>query len=290
MRSHLRADAIRLGARWDVRGFLLLVPVLAAGGFLFSYATIESHFGWDPGQPMPPEVATAIMADRAGYAFPHSIISVLDNAPWVLFGIFFLAAGTTGLEFGWGTIRTALIGSPDRVRFVLSRVVAVGTIAAVALVALLAVGLAMPGVMRLAGTDLPPPPDTAAKVIVGAVAATVAMAPFFIALGVFLGVLTRGPAMPLLLLIVDFLAEGVVAGLPAVRGAGLEWLARSLPLMSVLNLGQAARDPASYGLPPVAGSPPPDVPLGLSFLVVIGWTCAFLALAAWQLRRTDVLE
>ncbi len=290
MRRHLRADAIRLGARWDVRGFLLLVPVLAAIGFLFSYATIESHFGWDQSQPMPPEVATAILADRANYAFPHSILTVLDNAPWVLFGLFFMAAGTMGLEFGWGTIRTALIGSPDRVRFVLSRVVAIGVIAVVALAVLLVVGLVMPGVMGLAGIELPPPPDTAPQVIAGTVAATVVMAPFFIAFGVLLGIVTRGPALPLLLLIVDFLVEGEVAGLPAVRSAGLEWLAHSLPLMSVLNLGQAARDPASYGLPSLTGGPQVYVPLGLSFLVVIGWTCVFIALAAWQLRRTDVLE
>ena len=290
MRRHLRADAIRLGARWDVRGFLLLVPLVAVVGFLFSYTTIESHFGWDQSQPMPPEVATAIFADRATYAFPHSVLAVFDNAPWVLFGIFFLAAGTMGLEFGWGTIRTALISSPDRVRFVLSRVVAVGAIAVVAFAVLVVVGLVMPGVMGLAGIGLPPPPDTAPQVIAGTVAATVVMAPLFVAFGVLLGVLTRGPALPLLLLILDFLAEGVVSGLPAVRAAGLGWLAHSLPLMSVLNLGQAARDNASYGLPPVAGGPQLYVPLGLSFLVVIGWTCAFLALAAWQLRRTDVLE
>lgn len=290
MRLHLRADAIRLGARWDVRGFLLLVPLVAVVGFLLSYATIESHFGWDHSQPMPPEVATAILADRADYAFPHSIVTVLDNAPWVLFGLFFLAAGTMGLEFAWGTIRTALIGSPDRARFVLSRFVAIGVIAVVALSVLVVVGLLMPGVMGLAGIDLPPPPDTAPQVLVGTVAATFVMAPFFIAFGVLLGVVTRGPALPLLLLIVDFLVEGVVAGLPAISSAGLEGLAHSLPIMSVLNLGQAARDPASYGLPAPGGGPPAFVPLGLSFLVVIGWTCAFLALAVWQLRRTDVLE
>ncbi len=290
MTSHLRADAIRLAARWDVRGFVLLVPVVAAVGFVLSYATIQSHYGWDQSQPMPPEVVAAIAADRAAYAFPHSVLTVFDNAPWVLFGMFFLAAGTMGLEFGWGTIRTALISSPDRVRFVLSRAVAVGAIAATALAVLVVIGLVMPTVMGVAGIVLPPSPDTAAQVIVGTVGATVVMAPFFVALGVFLGVLTRGPALPLLLLIVDFLVEGVVAGLPAVRAAGLEWLARSLPLMSVLNLGQAARDPASYGLPPVAGSPQLDVPLGVSLVVVIGWTCAFLALGAWQLRRTDILE
>ena len=106
-------------------------------------------------------------------AFPHGILTVFDNARWVLLGRFLLAAGTMGLEFARGTIRTALTSSPGRVRFVLSRAVAICVIAVVA--------CALPVVVG--------PP---------------------------LGVVTRGPALPLLLLIVDFLVQGVVSGLSAV--------------------------------------------------------------------------
>jgi ABC-type transport system involved in multi-copper enzyme maturation permease subunit len=295
--DHLRADAIRLGSRWDVRAFLLLVPVLAIGGYLASFATIESHYGWDPSQPMPTEIAAMIASDRAGYAFPASILTVFGNAPWLLFAVFFIASGTTGLEFGWATIKTALISSPSRGRLALSRMVSVGVIGLVALVLTGLVGLVMPGVMPFLGQQLPASRPTEPQVIAGTMAALVLSAADFAALGVLLGVVTRGPALPLLIVLVDFIVEGMISGLPIVREAGLQLLAGSLPVLSVVNLVSRAQDPTAYGLPVVptldgggTNALVADRPLDLSFVVVAAWTLAFVLLAQRQLRRADILE
>jgi hypothetical protein len=294
--GHLRADAIRLAGRWDVRLFLLLVPIAAFGGYLASYASIDGHYGWDPSQPMPTEVAGMIAAERAGYAFPASLLTVFGNAPWLLFGLFFIASGTVGLEFAWATIKTTLMTSPSRLRFALSRMIAVGALGLAALGLLVVTGIVLPSLMPILGDALPPSRPTEPLVIGGTLAALFISSAFFVALGVLLAVITRGPALPLLILIADFMVEGILSGLPVVREAGLQLLAGSLPIMSVIGLISGAQEPTSYGLSavpsPVPGAPPllGERPLGLAFLVVLGWTGAFLALTAWQLRRTDVLE
>lgn len=296
MTGHLRADAIRLFGRWDVRGFLLVVPLLATAGYLMSYAMVPGHYPPDTGQPDQSWIAAAIAADRSGYAFPASLVTVSSNAPWLLFCLFFLSAETVGLEFTWSTIKTALISSPSRLRLVVARLLVIGLIALVALGLLVLAGVVMPAILTAAAVGMPPSRPTEPIVVVGTLAALGLASVFFIVVGVFLGVLTRGPALPLVFLVADFIVEGVIAGLPLFRDAGLGLAAGSLPVMSVVNLVSGAQDPRSYGLPvvpsPVPGAPQlfGDRPLALSFAVVLAWSVAFLGIAVWRLRRADVLE
>lgn len=296
MIGHLRADAIRLAGRWDVRLFLLLVPIVAFGGYLASYATIESHYGYDHSQPMPTQVADMISAERAGYAFPASLVTVFGNAPWLLFGLFFIASGTVGLDFAWATIKTSLVTSPSRLRFALSRIAAVGVIGLLAMLLLVVAGIVMPALMPTLGEPLPPSRPTEPILVAGTAGAVALSAAFFVSAGVFLGILTRGPALPLLLLVADFVVEGLVASLPAVRDAALQLLAGSLPMLSVIGLITDAQKPTSYGFPPLpadVASPPPllgEPALAFSFAVVAGWTLLFVLLGVWRIRRTDVLE
>ncbi|HEY5629571.1 MAG TPA: hypothetical protein VIR16_08680 [Candidatus Limnocylindrales bacterium] len=296
MTGHLRADVIRLFGRWDVRGFLLVVPLLAVGGYLMSYAMVPGHYPADTGQPDQSWIASAIATERSAYAFPASLVAVSGNAPWLLFCLFFLASETMGLEFAWSTVKTSLISSPSRLRFVVSRLLVIGAIGFVSLVLLLVAAVVMPALMSIAGAGLPPSRPTDVVVIVGTVVALALASAFFIVVGVFLGVITRGPALPLVFLVADFIVEGVIAGLPLAREAGLGLLAGSLPIMSVINLISGAQDPRSYGLPPVLSDAPgapslfADRPLALSFLVVAVWAAVFLAASVWQLRRADVLE
>ena len=295
MSGHLRADLIRLRARWDVRGFIVLVPLVAMLGYVLAYTGIESQYGLGSGGQVPPEVAAQfkaqIAAEQAQYAFPHSLLAALNNAPWVLFGLFFLVATTLGLEFGWGTIRTVLISSPERGRLVASRLLATGAIAVYTLVALLVVGAVMPFLMRAAGVVIPASPETPAAMIVVSVVAAALAAALLVTAGALLAVLTRSPALPLLVLILDLLVELVLAGNPVVEQAGLKQVVGSLPLNSVTLLLEGAHDPAAYGLPPLIQPPPTaDRPLALSFAVTAGWTVALLLLTRWHVRRTDILE
>jgi hypothetical protein len=103
--------------------------------------------------------------------------------------------------------------------------------------------------------------------------------------------LDHNPALPILVLLLWFLFEGVIVSLPIWRSLHLELVANSLPLTSVVALVSGARDPVSYGL-----GPPPDDPgvvvrpLLLSFAVVAGWAVAFLGAAARILSRADIRE
>lgn len=291
MTGHLRADLIRLRARWDVRGFLAIVPLIAVLSFVLSYSSIDSHYGYDPAEGMPPELVAMMAAERAAFAFPRSILTALGNLPWVLFGLFFIAAGTLGLEFGWGTIRTVLISSPARGRLVASRLVAVGAIAGYAIGVLVAVGALLPSLMRAAGVEIPAPPATPVLMVVAAVVASALAAALLIAIGAFLAILTRGPALPLLVLLLDFLLESVVAANPVVQDGGLRQFAGSLPLNSLVLLFAGVGDPAAYGLPPLASPSPTDGrPLALSFAVSAGWLVVFLLLTLWRVRRADIVE
>lgn len=291
MTGHLRADLIRLRARWDVRAFVLLAPLIAAASFVLGYAGVEGHYGWDRSQPMPPEVAAMIAADHAQYAFPASLQTTLGNAPWVLFGLFFLVSGTLGLEFGWGTIRTALICAPGRGRLVASRLVATGVIAALAIAGLVLVAILVPAAMRAAGVEIPAPPETPWQVLAGGLVAMALGSALLLVIGALLAVLTRGPALPMLILLLDFLVESLIANAGFVREAGLAQLAGSLPLMSLVNLFTVAQDPGAYGLPPIMDpSPAADRPLALAIAVVVGWTLALAWLTVWRLGRTDVTE
>jgi ABC-type transport system involved in multi-copper enzyme maturation permease subunit len=289
MRGHLRADVIRLRGRWDAWAFLVAVPVLATLGFLEGYVNVASHYGWDPSGPEPPEIVVMMTAERATYAFPHSLLLILGSTPWVLFAVFFLVATTIGLEFGWGTIRTSLIVSPDRARMLASRALAVGAIGVVLLAALLVLGVVLPQVLPLTGEAPPPSPDVAPVLLAGAVAAALVALAFWVALAALLAVVTRGPSLPFLLVLVYVLVEGVVGGLAMWRDAGLQLVSGSLPFASVMALISGSTDPSRYGL--AAADPARfDRPLLLTFAVVAGWAVVFLVAAIVRLRRLDVRE
>jgi ABC-type transport system involved in multi-copper enzyme maturation permease subunit len=289
MKGHLRADIIRLRGRPDAWAFLIAVPVLAALGFFEGYVNVAGHFQFDPSQPAPPEMLAALAAQRAAYAFPNSLLMILGSTPWVLFAVFFLVATTVGLEFAWGTIRTSFIVSPDRARILASQALAVGAIGVVLLASLLVLGVVLPQVLPLTGEAPPPSPDVAPVLLAGAVAAALVALAFWVALAALLVVVTRGPSLPFLLVLVYILVEGVVGGLAVWRDAGLQLVSGSLPFASVMALISGSTDPSRYGL--VAADPSAfDRPLPVSFAVVAGWATLLFLAAIVRLRRLDVRE
>ena len=289
MRGHLRADIIRLRGRWDAWAFLVAVPVLAALGFLEGYVNVASHYGWDPSGPEPPEIVTLMAAERATYAFPHSLLVMLGSTPWVLFAMFFLVATTVGLDYGWGTIRTSLIVSPDRARLLASRALAIAAIGVALIAVLLLLGVVLPQVLPLTGEVPPPSPDVAPELLGGAVAAAMVALAFWVALAALLAVVTRGPSLPFLLVLVYILVEGVVGGLAMWRDTGLQLVSGSLPFASVMALIAGSTDPSRYGL--AAADPAVfDRPLMVSFAVVAAWAVVFLVAAIVRHRGMDVRE
>lgn len=291
MTAHLRADLIRLRGRYDVWIIGFGVPVLVTLSFLQGYGNVPNHFGWDPGQPIPPEIAAAMTAERAGYAFPHSLLAMFSNAPWLLLVAFFLTSMTIGLEYGWGTIRTSLLASPDRTRLLASRLVVIAVIAIAMLASFLVLAVVLPGVLAVTGNAVPPSPDVTPIEVAGGLAACLVAIGFVLSLAALLAIATRNPALPFLIAIVYFIVEGIVANFSQWRDLHLELVSGSLPIASVGALLTDSINPARYGLVPIEVNPNVvDRPLLLSFAVVAGWAIAFFVLAAAVLRRSDIRE
>ncbi len=290
MTSHLRADLIRLRGRWDTWVIGFGVPVLAAVGFVQGYLNVGSHYGWDPSQPIPAEVIAAIAAERAGYAFPHSLLSMLGSTPWLLVAAFFLTSMSLGLEYGWGTIRTSLLASPDRRRFLVARltVLAVGGLAILASFVLL--GLVLPDVLALTGNVPPPSPEVLPIQVAGAAVAGAIALGFALSFAALLAIATRNPALPLLISLIYFVLEGYVANLSQWRELHLELVARSLPFASVAALLGDSLDPAHYGIGAPNGAGGVNSPLVLSLVIVAGWAILFAVISDALLRRSDIHE
>ncbi len=291
MRAHLRADLIRLRARYDVWVIGFGVPALVAVTFLQGFVNIPSHYGWDPSQPIPPEIVAAIGSERAGYAFPHSILSMVGNVPWVLLAAFYLTSMTIGLEYGWGTIRTALLASPDRIRLLASRLLVMAAIAIAMLAIFMLLAVALPSLLGALGYALPASPDVVPIEVAGGLAASVVAIGFILAFSALLAIATRNPAAPLLIGMVYAIFEGIIGNFSQWRDLHLELVGGSLPIASVGYLLRDAIDPAKYGLAASAVGPNiVDRPLLLSFAVVAGWAVLFFALAAALIRRSDITE
>ena len=291
MTAHIRADLIRLRGRWDIWVVGFGVPVLAAIGFLQGYVAVPNHYGWDPSQPIPDYVLTAIATERATYAFPRSILTLMGNGVWLLIAAFFLTSTTIGLEFGWGTIRTSLLSSPDRRRMLASRVIVIGTVGIVLLASFIVLGVVLPGIIAATGNAPPASQAVMPIQIAGATTAVVVALGFVLALAALLAIVTRNPAVPFLIGLVYFILEGMVVNLGVWMNIHLDAVLDLLPVASVSALLRDSLDQTQYGIATADVTfGVVDRPLLLSVGVVVGWTLVFYLIADSLLRRADIVE
>jgi len=119
-------------------GMLVLVAALWISGYLSSQAAAASLPGPDAGR------IAAELAFLAPYRYPASIVWIVASGIWLFFGIFYVGAATTGGDFGWGTIRTALLAGRGRVTFVTARLAFVTLLGTALLVVELLLGVVLP--------------------------------------------------------------------------------------------------------------------------------------------------
>jgi ABC-type transport system involved in multi-copper enzyme maturation permease subunit len=288
----LRADVIRLRGRLDVWIVALAVPVIAAFGFVGAYFDVPHHFGYSTPLP-PPEIVAAIAEQRSAFAFPQSLMTMLDSAVWVIVAAFFLAATTIGGEYAWGTIRTSLLASSERRRFLASRLVALDVVGTATIALLLIVGTILPIVIAAGGNELPTPPPLQIADLGLAVLARLLALVLIAGCAALLAIATRNGAFPLLVGMLYLIAETLVANLDTWRTIdALRWVPRSLPLQSIGALlaetTRAARD-GPVGTVPIDQNAV-VFPLWLSFAVVAGWALVIHAAAQAIFRRSDIRE
>jgi hypothetical protein len=260
----VRAELLRLRKRRTLQVIVFAVPLLTGVIMVLGYNSIydpppfdEAAYrqelldqGWAVG--VPPEEVEPLLHDqveqqrqmmgqvaeqsalvRATFIYPYSLVLVLGSGAFVMLALILLTATTVSDEFGWATIRTVLVASSHRRRFLAVRFTALATAAVLIFGMLLLLGIVLPVAINVPAAKLPP------------------VLPAFDG-GAFLVLLT-GEVLAAFLVIafaalVTLLARSGVLTLVS----GLVWVAVEAAFLAVLM-----RDP-SFGQYSPTGEPPPN--------------------------------
>ncbi|HEX7304090.1 ABC transporter permease [Lentzea sp.] len=268
----VKAELLRLWkwpATWVLIGVWLVMTLTF--GYVFNYLALDgdmSSRGLSQQQ-----MISAMQPENVGAA-------VVRGLP--MFGgaiILVLAALAVGSGYGWGTWKTTLTAGPRRVSAM------AGTLGALAVVVVVLVALtfvvdlaAAVTVASLEGWDWSLPGTAALK----ALAASVLIAAMWTGFGVFLGVVTKGPALAVGLgLMWAIVTENLLRGVGALLGP-VESLTEVLPGGSAGNLAGA-----------VGGAGAPGVLTGVSgttaALFLVGYVVVFVGAATLLKVRRDLV-
>jgi len=333
----LAADWLRLRRRRALQAIVLAIPLLAGAFFLLSFRSTDLQLYFDE-----PTERQALMdqflqdgfsqADaqaqvddqiaqekasyeqeqasedrtRATYAFPASITTLLGGATAIyLFALLLLTATTIGDEFSWGTIRTSLLASSNRRRWLGVRLGLVGLTAVIALAVLVVLALVLPlAIVAVVGhLPQPPPVDAAALgVLLGGLAVTAFVLIGFAAAAT---VVMRSGGLTLVITLVWVLAESAVLALIARlepfrpenafgdgKPAGpLAWALDLFPVHAFQDFLSTATQ-ATGGVVNYGGDIT-TVPLSGTYLPLASlaaWAVLFIAIAVLRFDRMDIAE
>ena len=328
MKGLARAEWLRFRKRRVLLLIVIAVPLLAAFLFFASYASnayvpppfdpeevrarsiAEGYFAGLPPDELEAAIVQEIESERANYeqsleqlaitraryAFPQSVVILLGNAEFMFVALVLLTALSIGDEFGWGTVKTALLASSHRRRLLFVRLLALALVAAVMLALLVILGAILPGVLALAGAQLPTTQSLDPVGLIALLFGQLLISTMVIAFAALTTLLIRSGSLTLVACLVYVLVETAVIGLltrlESFQYEGVnEWLLDVLPLRGTFTLiGVATR--ATGGLPSYAGEVI-DRDLGAAqvpFAALALWAGLFATLAFRRFSRMDIVE
>ncbi len=190
-----------------------------------------------------------------------------------------LAASHLGTEYGWGTLRTALVRGIGRAEFVTSKLALLALLAAGALLIVCAVT----AISSAAAAGIAPAPAlSTAGPSWGHAAATVAKAwvalTAFAVFAVFTTVLTRSSAGGMAIAIGYYLAESIAL---TILGGLLSWFDAVARYLFGANL-------AAWASLQFFGLGAPQVSPFHAFLVLLAYAAVLAGLSFWMFERRDV--
>jgi ABC-2 type transport system permease protein len=200
-------------------------------------------------------------------------------------GVFALMLGVfaLGSEYGFGTLKTVFTQGPTRSRVLAAKLVALGLALIPFVLCLFAAGLIAS--LVIAGIEDAPATLPSLWLVARALAAGWLMLAVWAALGVLLGVLTRGTSIAIGLgILYALLVEGLLSNIDALEPIAGVFL-RSNGYSLARALGAAADSIASNGPGAFGG---PFVSAGQAVAVLAGASLVFLAIARTLLVRRDV--
>ena len=328
MNGLVRADLIRFRKHGGIQLIVLAVPLLTAFLFLlgalsaspelppfdaaaYRQELIDQGVGLGLPQDQADEILDGIVAaeaenqaqqhaqntmQRSVYAFPQSLLTVLGNSYLVLFATILLTATTLGDEFGWATIRVALLASSDRRRFLAVRLAVIIVLVAVIVAVLLALGALLPVVVGALGTHLPAPAGldagALAVLVVGLLVCAVAVTGF----AALATLLVRSSALTLVAVLVYGIVEAAILSallqIPALQASGdFGWIPNAFPIRGFVTFVDSAMNGAGrlMSFPgEVVDRSLQDAWVPLIALAI--WAVVFLALAFRRFGRMDIVE
>lgn len=225
---------------------------------------------------------------QARYAFPGSLMTVLESSSWVSLSGLYLAATLTGSDYRWGTIRTILLAANSRRLYLVARLATIAGLVALSYALLTGLGLILPFLSQ-GGSE---PASTLDPLAVGLdIGGRYLESMFVVTLATLLAIALRSTGLALLggLAIVAF--QPVIAAFPFWPSTGLlSPLPRFLPQQIAQHLSD--RTARLAGAIPLPGAPDPDgsMSLWLLFLLLGSWV-AIMAVAAYGvLRGSEIRE
>ena len=228
---------------------------------------------------------------RRPFTLPYSVGDWTDGALlFFVIPILILVASVMGIEYGLGTLRTTLARGVGRWQMLSGKLIMLmGAVAA----AVIGIGVLV-GIASLLAGVIPPAEEGSLiandggawlDAVTGTAKLVFALAPY-VALGVFLTVLTQSTAQGIALSMGYYVVEGI---LPPVLGGVADWLAKA---MDVALLGENATEwmstasatEAQQALGTVVGQPDTL----RAFFVLLAYTAVLVAAALWLFQRRDV--
>lgn len=330
MRGLFRADWLRFRKRGALQVMVIAVPVVVAffylAGFRGSDAGIipfdEAAFRQqmiDDGSliGLPPDQAAEqlqqmIDNERVGYqqmidqmkrtqstyAFPQSFILVLGFATFAFLAMILITATTIGDEFGWGTIRSSLLASSDRRRFLLARILSLVGVAVVLFAVLLVLGVALPGVLAITGSNLPAAPPVDPGWLAVLVLADLVISFTLIGFATMATVLIRSGGLALVAALIYVAIEGALLALlnrfdTFQEQGDLHWVLNLFPfraIVTILDKLAAAAGRVDLFSPDSSGPPPDPSAAWLPLAALAVWGLLFLTIGFQRFRRMDIVE
>lgn len=330
----MRAELLRLRRRRTLQVIVLAVPLLTGVIMVLGYNSIYEQPPFDEtafrqelldsgfGIGLTPEELEPLLHEtienqrqmygqmeaqtalqRATFVYPYSLVTVLGSGAFVLFALILLTATTIGDEFGWATLRTALLASSSRRRFLLVRFMALATAGLLIFGMLVVVGLLLPVLVNVPAAKLPavlPRFDGGAFVILflGEVLAGLLVTAF----AALITLLVRNGAVTLVAALVWIAVEAALLTLllrfdnfnsPAPDGGPPPdaWALEAFPLRGLTTLMQTVGKAAS-GLPSYPGEAITRDP-GIALVPMVSFTILVAILTAASFRRftrMDIVE
>jgi ABC-2 type transport system permease protein len=220
-----------------------------------------------------------------GEFFPESLAGTLIAEFPFFGGVFALMLGVfaLGSEYGWDTLKTLFTQRPGRLQVLAAKLAALGIVLVPFVLALFAAGAATSYV--IAQIEDAPVDWPSAWLLVRALAAGWLILAVWAALGVLLGVLTRGASLAIGLgILYALVIEGLLSNVSALEPVTGIFL-RPNGYSIATALGTAVQDIESSG-PGSFGGPFVD---GLQAAAVLAaFIAGFAAISALLLRRRDV--